>query len=345
MAVSDKIKSMARQLQGKKEEYDASYITSPASLARALTNYGVHYSSEQMFKWLCAYLKEFRSDVYAYVSKHQYTCTSFSIDVIGKIARLVHYHKVDNVYCNKAILDELIDNHIKHRIRKVISNEPKPKKVDVNELAVLWDITLDKIVESRRKVSFALEGKQKHIDEVIAMARQLYDELMDSEARKYYDKVVRRLLLDFVKGVLKQAETIKTVEQPKRKARKRKPSAIVRGFKILKEHTLDSDIKILSINPEKMLDKTEILTYNISHNKIHLIRALRGTKLSVKGCQILNVDENASFAKRVKQPELLFDSGCQNHQVLKERMEALRSKPTKAHTRTNAKSVMLLSTR
>lgn len=299
--VSQKISSLAKQLQGKRSEYTAEQITSPALLAKALTNYGLHWDSKVLARWLLTYLADTNHPFYPHFKAEDFVCKDMTVDVLGKIARLVHYHKLNQPFCNEALLLELIDKHLIYQLKKVQDEAPPaPKpKMDFNPLLQEFEEALDYMCDHRKPKSLILQGTKAHIKQVIERATQLQEELKTKEGRECYDKDYRELLLAFIDGLLTQYNKQQKA-QPTRQ-RTRKPSAIVSGVRYLEEFT-DGELHLKSKNPVILVASHQLILYNKTTKQIHLLKAERGKQLSAKGCLITNVCMKTSYSKTLKQP-------------------------------------------
>lgn len=339
---SDKIKNLAKQLQGQRREYTADEIVSVASLSRALTNYGLYWDSKDMMNWFLAYLKDVNHPMYKHIKSGDFVCKNMSTDVLGKVARLVHFHKVNIEQCNKQILDKLIDDHVFYKEKEIIIEEVKEVKVQVdifNPILERYEQALDEMLDSGKLVSVILDGKRNENQQVVNRAIKLKEELSTSEAKECYSQKYRKLLLEFVDGIIKQAEVSK--QRKPRISKPKPPSKIVQNMKYLETYK-DDNVEIISINPVNIVASYQLILYNVRNKRIHILKAEKGKRLSVSGCQVINVCDKTSYSVTLRKPYMIFDDK-NNFDDIVGRIKQLNAKMHPANSRTSRDSVCIVS--
>jgi len=89
-----------------------------------------------------------------------------------------------------------------------------------------------------------------------------------------------------------------------RKPRKKKTLSAERLVKKIKYQVEFPELKLVSVNPEKIIGANELWVYNTKYNRLGVYRAensIRG--FSVKGTTLLHFDETESVEKTVRKPK------------------------------------------
>jgi len=90
----------------------------------------------------------------------------------------------------------------------------------------------------------------------------------------------------------------KRVRKPRKRGKVMNAERKLRTFKYLPEY---KDWQLASVNPENILRASEVWLYVTKYRELRVVRAKDRGGLDIKGCTILNVDEDKSVAKRLRQ--------------------------------------------
>ena len=163
---------------------------------------------------------------------------------------------------------------------------------------------------------------------IIAKYQPIVDELYEAyfkpdvqlkEAYHYLSKKQLKQRLDFFKQIISDAEKFSNVSKKVRKPHKKKTVTVDKILKTFKYQKQDNELKIASINPEKIIGSQELWVYNTRYKTLTVYRASGTNGLQVKGTSILGFDENTSVTKRIgRKPDLYLN------RIIKEGKVSLR---------------------
>lgn len=94
--------------------------------------------------------------------------------------------------------------------------------------------------------------------------------------------------------------TAKAVRKP-RTTKTKPPSEIIKDVSFMVKDDLS---KLESVHPSKIIGSSEVWLYNVKNRRLFRYTALGGSKLTVKGTTIINVDINRSGGKIIRKPEV-----------------------------------------
>ena len=176
-----------------------------------------------------------------------------------------------------------------------------------------------------------------------------YNELVDvynkddeyyMEAWSHLKPKYHKSMMDFYGTIVDDLDRIIKNSTAQRKPRKKKILSASRLIKNLKYQQEFTDLKLVSINPEKIIGARELWVYNTRYKTLgvyYAANAIRG--LSVKGCTIQNFDEDASIQKTVRKPQEVL--GVLNKRSLKKQLKDMKTKEQKMTGRINAQTILL----
>lgn len=225
----------------------------------------------------------------------------------------------------------LSDDHIEYIESNVskcfsrVDKEAKEKKENKTENTTVRDkfneklsdllAEIEELVDNRNNLkdfSFydwlkAKEVQPLYTNYIIKRYQGWLDELLDVYAGN--DKELKEAYSNFKKSeiendilffnsIIEDCEKFKTVVKTTRAPRKQKPISVEKKIKGLKYQKEDSNFKIASISPEKVIGAQELWTFNTKYKTLTVLRAIDNIGLQVKGTSIINYDENNSFTKR-----------------------------------------------
>ena len=139
-----------------------------------------------------------------------------------------------------------------------------------------------------------------------------YNELVDVynnddeyyvEAWSHLKPKYHKKMMDFYGIIVDDLDRIIKNSTAQRKPRKKKTLSATRLVKTLKYQQEFTDLKLVSVNPEKIIGTNELWVYNTRYKTLgvyHAVNSVRG--LSVKGCTIEHFDEDTSIQKTAIKP-------------------------------------------
>ena len=176
-----------------------------------------------------------------------------------------------------------------------------------------------------------------------------YNELVDVynkddeyvlEAWSHLKPKYHKKMMDFYGIIVDDIDRIIKNATAQRKPRKRKTYSAERLVKNLKYQQEFSDLKLVSINPEKIIGATELWVFNTKYNRLGVYRAVNEVRgFSVKGCTIEHFDENESVQKTARKPQEALN--VLNKRSLKAMLKNMKTKEQPLTGRINAQTILL----
>jgi len=132
------------------------------------------------------------------------------------------------------------------------------------------------------------------------------------EGYNHYTSAELKKRAAFYSGIV--ADCQRHASNKKQIVRKKKTISADKKLKDLKFQAESKDFKVVSINPEKILGSSELVTFNTKYKTLTQFIALTESGLDVKGTTILNYDEDKSKTYRIAKNteiniEMVFRSG------------------------------------
>lgn len=155
----------------------------------------------------------------------------------------------------------------------------KLTRVDVDRLIAYYAPLAEELAQ-------AVTGKDEQLVEAYAFLRK-------TDLRK------RAAFMDTFVVDIKRVINNKVVERKPRKKRVKSVSDLVKRVKYQKASV---ELKLTSVNPEKIIGASQLWVYNTKYNQIGVLNALDGG-FTVKGTTVENVDETSSKMKRLRKPQ------------------------------------------
>jgi len=138
------------------------------------------------------------------------------------------------------------------------------------------------------------------------------------------------------------AEKLASNKNAARKPRKKKPVSFEKKVKNLKFKKEDTDNKLVSIDPVRIMGCQQLWVYNTKTRKLGLYVAADDSGLTVKGSSIQNYKYGESVSKTLRKPkevlERVLDGG---KVVLRKVMGEINSKPQELNGRINDQTILL----
>jgi len=244
---------------------------------------------------------------------------------------------------------------VKEKPKKVISIQERLQG-KVEDFISAIEGQVDDFVDSDYKMKY---NPYNHLSEIgckAAHARKMrpfyvdcYNELVDVynkddeyyvEAWSHLKPKYHKLMMDFYGNIVDDLDRIIKNSTAQRKPRKKKTLSATRLVKSLKFQPEFSDLKLVSINPEKIIGATELWVYNTKYNRMgvyHAVNSIRG--LSVKGCTIQHFDEDVSIQKTARKPQDALS--VLNKRSLKKQLNHMKTREQKMTGRINAQTILL----
>ena len=176
-----------------------------------------------------------------------------------------------------------------------------------------------------------------------------YNELVDvyNKEDEYYMESWSHLkpkyhktMMDFYGTIVDDLDRIIKNSTAQRKPRKKKTLTATRLVKSLKYQQEFTDLKLVSINPEKIIGASELWVFNTKYNRLGVYRAVNSVRgFSVKGCTIEHFDENESVQKTARKPKEALN--VLNKRSLKAMFKNMKTKEQPLTGRINAQTILL----
>ena len=152
---------------------------------------------------------------------------------------------------------------------------------------------------------------------------------------KYQEKMMHffGVVIDDIDRLIKNA----TAQRKPRKVKAKSASKLIKNLKYQQEHP---DLKLVSINPEKIVGASELWTYNTKYNKLGVYYAQNTVRgFSVKGCTIQDFNEQTSTQKTARKPEDVLSKLTK--QSLRKKMKDMKTKDQIVTGRINSQTILL----
>ena len=176
-----------------------------------------------------------------------------------------------------------------------------------------------------------------------------YNELVDVynkddeyvlEAWSHLKPKYHKKMMDFYGVIVDDLDRIIKNSTAQRKPRKKKTLSATRLVKSLKYQQEFTDLKLVSINPEKIIGATELWVFNTKNNRLGVYRAVNSVRgFSVKGCTIEHFDETESVQKTARKPKEALN--VLNKRSLKAMFKNMKTKEQSLTGRINAQTILL----
>ena len=247
--------------------------------------------------------------------------------------------------------------------KKVIEKKRKPKisiqgriQNQVENFVSEIEGQVDDFISSNYKLNFDVYKdlinrgcKSVHARKMRPFYVNCYNELVDvynqddefsEEAWKHLKPKSRKKMMDFFGIIVDDLERVIKNATAQRKPRKRKTFSAPRLVKNLKYQKDFSDLKLVSINPEKIIGAAELWVYNTRYNRLgvyHAVNDVRG--FSVKGCTIQQFDEETSVQKAARKPQEVLE--VLTKRSLRKQLKQMKTKEQLLTGRINAQTILL----
>ena len=152
---------------------------------------------------------------------------------------------------------------------------------------------------------------------------------------KYHKKI-----MDFYGIIVDDIDRLIKNSTAQRKPRKKKTLSATRLVSKLKYQVEHPELRLVSVNPEKVVGATELWVYNTKNNRLGVYYAKNSIRgLSVKGSTILNFDSDTSVQKTARKPEEVLSTLTKR--TLNKNMKQMKTKDKEVTGRINAQTILL----
>lgn len=287
-------------------------------MSRAYTWYNTNYSVEEGKEWLISYLesKQYPSTVISYVKVQSVPMVVCSIARL--LSRDITIMEKSLKFFNSFLSNLKENTNSELKVKKVV-NYIKPPSVDdkvdlimtnieyaFDNLITTWNYNYSLYNDIKASGIKAPTVKEIHtkLQPRIAQIIELMDSGKSSDLHEYYDSYTKTQLKKIAEFHRMLDEDCKKAMQATKITRTRKKRNVNadKAVKNLKYKKEDNSLKIVSVEPVKILNSTILVTFNTKYKRMTVFIAKDDHKLSVKGTSILNYDETKSVSTRVRKP-------------------------------------------
>ena len=236
-------------------------------------------------------------------------------------------------------------NSIQDRIQNQVENYVSALEAQVddfinNDYKLKYDVYNDLISRGCKSV---------HARKMRPLYRDCYNDLVDvynkeddfnQEAYSHLKPNHQKKLMDFYGLIVDDLDRVIKNATAQRKPRKQKTHSAERLVGKLKYQEEFKKLKLVSINPEKIIGATELWVFNTKYNRLGVYRAVNSVRgFSVKGCTIQHFDENESVQKTARKPKEALN--VLNKRSLKAMFKNMKTKEQPLTGRINAQTILL----
>ena len=236
-------------------------------------------------------------------------------------------------------------NSIQDRIQNQVENYVSALEAQVDdfinsEYKLKYDVYNDLISRGCKSV---------HARKMRPLYRDCYNDLVDvynkeddfnQEAYSHLKPNHQKKLMDFYGLIVDDLDRVIKNATAQRKPRKQKTHSAERLVGKLKYQEEFKKLKLVSINPEKIIGATELWVFNTRYNRLGVYRAVNSVRgFSVKGCTIQHFDETESVQKTARKPKEALN--VLNKRSLKAMMKNMKTKEQSLTGRINAQTILL----
>ena len=211
---------------------------------------------------------------------------------------------------------------------------------------------LDKIVDEEQypNPSQLLRQAAVHTNVVANYYKPLLAELeligKDEQVTEGYRNWSRkriRLAKDWLTSLLTELSNLKANAKAGRKTRKKKVKTAAELVRKVKYLSRDDKLNIVSINPAEIVGAGAVLVFNVKYRKIEVYQAQLGGVLSIKGTKILNFDDNASYRKTLRKPDVQLKTirSMSRFTQVEREIKAIKATEQKCRGRLSADTLLL----
>lgn len=185
------------------------------------------------------------------------------------------------------------------------AEEPRGKKAvnQINSIIFQLEDVVDAILSDSEPNAVTIPADVKQVKEAVAW--------IEKEAIEAVEQISKhQAILAQLESVYERCGGIKTkLVKPAPKSTA-KPKVVhadkAKAVKTMTYQKEDTELKITSLSPAKLVGAKQALLYNTKHRTVCVYTAKPGQTLSVSGSSIRGADESKSYAKVVRKPAEFF---------------------------------------
>ena len=237
------------------------------------------------------------------------------------------YKKSESILWLKARVDECVRQGQKlldeKQIVVVDTSQEKPRKTiqeamadQLSELLGELEGMDDEKLETKHNILNWLRMKnvaKVHLESIEERFRPRLEELNQAinkedeqltEGYSRYKKNELKRMVEWYQTLLTDVDAYRRLKVSARKIRTRKPKSPTQLVRSLKHLNHFDELKITSVNPEKIIGADSLWVYNVKYKRlICYIASEIDKELTVKGSTIIGWDPKASYGKTLRKPE------------------------------------------
>jgi len=146
----------------------------------------------------------------------------------------------------------------------------------------------------------------------------------------------------FFTAIATDAEKLASNKNAARKPRKKKPVSFEKKVARLKFKKDDTENKLVSIDPVKIMGAQKLWIYNVKNRRLGVYVANDEAGLAVKGSTIENYKYSESISKTLRKPKDVLSRVLDGGKVvLRKVMGEINSKPSELNGRINKDTILL----
>jgi len=149
-------------------------------------------------------------------------------------------------------------------------------------------------------------------------------------------------LYNFHYMIVKDCETWNNNFKGSRKPRKKREKSVEKQIKGIKYQKEDTALKIVSIDPTKIIGANEVWLFNTKYRVLHHYVALDRSGLQMRGTTLKNYEEKQSMGKKLRKPNetlpIILNGGIKS---IVKAFDKLKTKSIKANGRINENTLIL----
>ena len=152
-----------------------------------------------------------------------------------------------------------------------------------------------------KKICDGFIGRAKELEEVL-----LANDEQLKEGYSNFTKPELKRLKDLLDTIVSESNRMTSANKPvrrKRKIKEKPATMVVAKLKYMKEF---SELKLTSVQPEKIVGAMQVWTYNTKTKLLGVYNADNAKGLTVKGSTLQNFNEQSSIGKRLRKPEVVL---------------------------------------
>lgn len=271
-------------------------------------------------------------------------------DGVTRAVKVVNGVKIDPSVVDESVVD------VEEKSTKPIVSIQDRLHSKVEDYISSIEEQVDDYIDSGYKMKYDVYNHLLELGCKAAHARKMrpfyvdcFNELVDlyNQEDEYYIEAWsslrpkhQKMLMDFYGVIVDDLDRIIKNSTAQRKPRKKKTLSASRLINKLKYQQEFSDLKLVSINPEKIIGANELWVFNTKNNKLGVYKAVNTIRgFSVKGCTIQHFDESESVEKTARKPQEAVS--ILKKRSLKNVLQNMTTKERQLTGRINAQTILL----